>query len=144
MEVERQLHEQIPLSAVMGVRVLEATAERVRLAAPLAPNVNHMTTLFGGSGVAVATLCAWTLLHLKLEQAGRAVRVLIQRSVMDYERPITADFEAVCVCRDEPAWQRFRTTLERRGRARIGLTAQLLLSGQPMATFHGDFVALSR
>lgn len=143
-EVERHLHDRIPLSVAMGVRVLEATAGRVRLSAPLAPNVNHVDTVFGGSAVAVATLCAWTLMHLRLEQAGLAARVVIQRSSMEYERPISGDFEAVCVFEDESTWRRFCITLGRHARARIPLSAQVLLAGQPMASFEGDFVALAR
>ena len=68
--VERYLHQYIPLSAAMGVQVRTATVEHVKLAAPLAPNVNHTETVFGGSAAALATLSAWTLLHLRLEDAG--------------------------------------------------------------------------
>lgn len=143
-EVERHLHEQIPLSAAMGVRVLEATGSRVALLAPLAPNVNHVETVFGGSAVAVATLCAWTLLTLRLDEAGLPARVVIQRCAMEYERPITADFEAMCVFQDETTWARFRATLQRHGRARARLSVQLLLALSQMASFEGDFVALAR
>lgn len=140
--LERYLHEQIPLSAAMGVRVRMATLERVQLAAPLAPNVNHNETVFGGSGAALATLSGWALLHLRLAHAGLKARLVIQRSTMEYERPIPGDFEAVCRFADELAWQRFHTTLARRGRARLTLGAHLVYDAQRMATFEGDFVAL--
>src|SRR6185437_15768986 len=86
--LERYLHEQIPLSAAMSVRVRMATPERVQLAAPLFPNVNHNETVFGGSAAALATLSAWTLLHLRIARAGLNARLVIQRSSMEYERPI--------------------------------------------------------
>ncbi|MDE2261076.1 MAG: YiiD C-terminal domain-containing protein [Gammaproteobacteria bacterium] len=140
--LERYLHEQIPLSAAMGVRVRVATTERVQLAAPLAPNVNHHDTVFGGSAAALATLSAWALLHLRLARAGLRARLVIQRSSMEYERPIPGDFEAVCRFSDEFAWERFRATLARRGRARLTLAAHLVHDAQRMATFEGDFVAL--
>ncbi|MGE5240286.1 MAG: YiiD C-terminal domain-containing protein, partial [Bacteroidota bacterium] len=66
-ELERYLHEQIPLSKAMGVEVMEASGEKVELAAPFAPNINHLETVFGGSASAVAILAAWTLLHVRLE-----------------------------------------------------------------------------
>src|SRR5581483_6434170 len=65
-EIEQYLHRHIPLSAAMGVRVRAASPERVELAAPLAPNINHHETLFGGSGAAIATLSAWTLVNIRL------------------------------------------------------------------------------
>jgi thioesterase domain-containing protein len=141
--LERYLHEQIPLSVAMGVRVSMATPEQVRLRAPLAPNVNHSETLFGGSAAALATLAAWALLHLRTARAGLRARLVIQRSSMAYERPIPGDFEAVCRFSDEPAWERFRITLVRRGRARLRLTAHLLYRAERMAVFEGDFVALA-
>jgi len=141
--LEQYLREQIPLSAAMGVQVNTATLQRVELSAPLAPNVNHSETLFGGSAAALATLAAWALLHLRMEQAGLSARLVIQRSRMQYETPIPGDFQALCRFCDELAWERFRNTLARRGRARLTLAAQLLYQARRMATFEGDFVALA-
>jgi thioesterase domain-containing protein len=91
----------------------------------------------------LATLSAWTLLHLRLENARLDARLVIQRSRMEYEKPIPGDFEAVCDFGDDGAWERFRDTLERRGRARLTLTAHLVHSKARVASFEGDFVALS-
>ena len=140
--LERYLYRQIPLSAAMGVRVRVATTERVELAAPLAPNINHDETLFGGSAAALATLSAWALLHLRIVHAGVQARLVIQRSSMEYERPVPGDFEAICEFSDERAWERFRITLARRGRARLTLASHLVHDGQRKATFEGDFVAI--
>lgn len=143
MRVQRYLYQYIPLSAAMGVQVRTAGLAYVKLAAPLRPNVNHTETVFGGSAAALATLSAWTLLHLRLEDARLDARLVIQRSRMEYERPIPGDFEAVCDFGDGAAWERFRATLERRGRARLTLAAHLVHSTARVASFEGDFVALS-
>jgi thioesterase domain-containing protein len=140
-ELESYLHSNIPLSAAMGVRVKVATPERVLLFAPLGPNINHHRTVFGGSGVVLATLSAWTLLHLRLTHERIDAQLVIQRSAMEYERPIEGDFEAQCGFTDDSAWKRFRATFERRGRARMTLNAQLLHASDEMGTFVGDFVA---
>jgi len=140
--IQRYLHQYIPLSAAMGVQVRMATVEHVKLAAPLAPNVNHTETVFGGSGAALATLSAWTLLHLRLEDAHLDARLVIQRSRMEYEKPIPGDFEAVCDFGDDAAWDRFQATLTRHGRARLTLAARLVYLKSPVASFEGDFVAL--
>ena len=140
--VQRYLHQYIPLSAAMGVQVRMATIEHVKLAAPLAPNINHTETVFGGSGAALATLSAWTLLHLRLEEAQLDARLVIQRSWMEYEKPIPGDFEAVCDFGDHVAWERFQGTFARRGRARLTLPAKLVYSKTQVASFEGEFVAL--
>ena len=71
LSLERYLHEQIPLSSAMQVSVESATSESVVLAAPLAPNTNHKLTAFGGSVSALGILAAWSLLHVRLVEAGQ-------------------------------------------------------------------------
>src|SRR6266540_3523639 len=51
--LQKYLHDHIPLSKAMDVEVVEATDDGVTLAAPLAPNINHRETVFGGSASAV-------------------------------------------------------------------------------------------
>lgn len=143
-DMEQYLHENIPLSRLMGVQVKVARTEQVLLWAPLGPNINHHQTVFGGSGAVLATLAAWTLLHIRLKQARTVAQLVIQRSSMEYDRPIPGDFEAACRFADETAWGRFASTLERRGRARITLNAYLLHSALEMGSFVGDFVALTQ
>jgi thioesterase domain-containing protein len=142
LEVEQYLHRNIPLSAAMGVRVKIATPRRVELAAPFAPNVNHQSTVFGGSASALAMLSAWTLVHLGLRSEGIQATTVIQRNAMSYEAPMHGDFTAVCTLADDSAWRRFVKTVERHGRGRITVTAYLLADGRQTASFEGDFVAL--
>jgi thioesterase domain-containing protein len=143
-DVELYLHRNIPLSAAMGVRVQLATPRRVELSAPLSANINHQSTVFGGSASAVAMLSAWTLVHVGLVHEGIGAATVIQRNAMSYGSPIHGDFTAVCTLADEAAWRRFVRTIERHGRGRITLHAHLLADGQRAAAFEGDFVALRR
>ena len=93
--VETYLRERIPLSRAMEVRVVEIGATHLRVAAPLAPNINHRDTVFGGSAAAVAMLAAWGLLYVRLDREQRPARLVIQRCSMEYLQPIDAEFAAV-------------------------------------------------
>lgn len=59
-DLQAYLHRQIPLSAAMQVSVVSATLDSVVLSAPLAPNINHKYTAFGGSVSALGILAAWS------------------------------------------------------------------------------------
>ncbi len=140
--VQDYLHKHIPLSRAMGVQVLAASWERVELFAPLEPNINHRSTVFGGSAAALATLSAWSLLHLRLTRNESCVHLVIQRNHMNFEAPIKNDFNAVCSFSDLQSWERFTTMLERKKRARINMTSVLECDGKRVGGFAGDFVAI--
>lgn len=142
-ELEQYLHAQIPLSQAMAVKVVSIDDSAVVLSAPLAPNTNHQATVFGGSVSALAMLAAWSLLHTRLRAAGITSRLVIQRSSIEYLRPIAGEFVACATLAEMPQWARFNTTLTRRHRARIGVQAFIEYAGEVSGRFTGEFVAFS-
>jgi len=141
-DIEAYLHGHIPISADMGVRVAACDETGVTLRAPLAPNINHRSTVFGGSASAVAILAAWTYLHFSLGAAELPSRLVIQRNTMDYLEPITGDFEARCDALPAAALEEFLRTRRRHGKARVTLGAVLRCGENEVATFSGDYVAI--
>ncbi|MFT3906510.1 MAG: YiiD C-terminal domain-containing protein [Steroidobacteraceae bacterium] len=141
--LQRYLHEHIPLSAAMQVSVLAVDVQGVTLGAPLAPNINHRATVFGGSASALAILSAWALLHQRLAGLDADRRLVIQRNTMNYERPILGAFTARSFLPQPESWPLFMRMLERKARARIAVHALLESDGQRAGLLEGDFVALA-
>jgi thioesterase domain-containing protein len=141
-QLERYLHEQIPISRPLGVRVLAAGADLVRLGAPLEPNLNHRQTVFGGSLSAVGILAAWCWLYLRLGGPRYTGRIVIQHHGVEYLAPAEGDFVAACAAPDAEAWARFERTLERRGRARVTLDVDVHVDRLLVARCRGRYVAL--
>jgi thioesterase domain-containing protein len=141
-ELEHYLREHIPISKAMGVEVVEAESNGVTLRAPLAPNINHRETVFGGSASAVAILAAWSLLYVRLQLEHVNCRIVIQRNTMNYARPIVDAFVASSTIQDSLTWEKFVKTLKRKNRARISVPAILSCNGEHVGEFEGDFVAL--
>jgi thioesterase domain-containing protein len=140
--LQAYLHEHIPISAAMGVEVRVARDDEVRLWAPLDVNINHRSTVFGGSAAAIAILAGWSLLHVRLGHSGHGSRIVIQRSTIDYTHPIDGDFEAVATAPPAAEWDRFIRTLTRRGRGRIELVAEMRLNGRKVGDCTGTYVIL--
>ncbi len=140
--LDAYLHKHIPLSAAMAIRTLAATPEEVVLEAPLAPNINHRATLFGGSATALAILAAWSVLHLRLTATGMPHRLVIQRQTMSYELPVTG--AATAHGRPAPGAdiERALAMLQRHGKARIAAIAELRFGGGLAGRMTADFVAL--
>jgi thioesterase domain-containing protein len=141
-ELERYLHDHIPLSRAMQVRVVEIQSTSVTLGAPLAPNINHRDTVFGGSASALAILSAWSLLHTRLTARGLPSRLVIQRNAMEYQLPILGDFTATAAIVDMQAWDLFLRMLQRKDKARISVASVLHSDGKQVGQLDGEFVAL--
>lgn len=137
-EVEIFLHENIPLTRAMGVRVARADDHEVRLWAPLAPNVNHLETGFGGSLATLAILAGWVCLRLKV---GPPNQIVIRDVQMKFSRPIEGDFEAVCTSPSHREIERFEARLSRRGRAKLELDVTVFEGDQPACSMRATYVA---
>ncbi len=126
----------------MAVEVATASPQGVCLTAPLAPNINHRDTVFGGSASAVAILSAWALLHVSMQDAGIKARLVIQTNSMSYDLPMPGAFSAAAAAPAPEKWQRFLATLAKHKRARIRIRSILHCDEKKVGEFEGEFVAI--
>lgn len=140
-QLEAYLHENIPLASVMGVSVVTCDERGAVLRAPLAPNINHHATVFGGSASAVALLAGWLWLYAALQAAGQTAKPVIQRNTMEYLVPVTGEFEARCAAPPAEVLAKFLKTLQRHRRARITLEVELISAGGRAGLLTGEYVA---
>jgi thioesterase domain-containing protein len=141
-ELETFLRSRIPLCAAMAVEVRTASPSAVVIFAPLAPNLNHRDTAFGGSVSAVAILAAWSVLYVRMQAEGLTGRIVIRRNSMSYDRPIAGDFTATAAAPDAADWVRFRATLARNRTARIRVAARIESGGERAGELEGEFAVL--
>lgn len=141
--LQAYLHEHIPLAKAMAVEVRAASPTAIELSAPLAPNVNHRGTAFGGSIATLATLAGWSLLRVRLDSATPLPHLVIQHSRLDYLRPIDGAFSARVAYPAEADWPAFLARLAAKGRARLTLQVEVLCGDTLAARMEGVFVALT-
>lgn len=142
-EVEAYLREHIPLSAALGIGVVEAGPDGVTIEVPLEPNLNHQATAFGGSVAALAILAGWTLVHLRLRAENLITQTVIQNSAVHYDSPIHGGFRAVTEPVEARAWERFTRGITKHGKGRIRVAVNVMADGVAAATFTGAYVALA-
>jgi len=141
--LETILHRDIPLTQDMGLKVLGWQARQLRLFLPIAANVNHKSTMFGGSLYCGAVLGGWGWLHLALREEGiEDGHIVIQEGQISYPLPVTRDATVICEAPDEKTWTRFLATYRRYGRARLALQTQVVnLDSEDVAVqFEGQYV----
>lgn len=137
-DLERFLHEKIPLTVAMGVHVEECDDTRLVLTAPLEPNHNHLGTAFGGSLHAMTTLAGYSLLWWILREP--QAHIVIRESTVRYDKAVESTLRATCLAPATGELSRFRETLKKKGKARISLTSTIGDTTQPAVHFHGVFV----
>ncbi|MDQ2918696.1 MAG: thioesterase domain-containing protein [Verrucomicrobiota bacterium] len=134
------LHERIPLTRAMGVRVVSDNANDFAIEAPVSLNHNHLQTAFGGSINAIATLAGYGFLWLELRGTAH---VVIAGSSIRFLRPVNQMIRAVCLQPPDSDWQNFRATFREKGKARLSLKVFVEEDGTRAAEFEGLFFALA-
>jgi thioesterase domain-containing protein len=138
---EQFLHEQIPITRAMGLRVVANDETGFTIEAPVALNSNHLRTAFGGSINAVATLAAYGFLWMELNDA--AAHVVVAESSIRFLRPVRETIRAICARPEANILSAFRTRFAEKGKARITLRVNVTESGETAAEFEGQFFARS-
>ena len=141
--LESVLHHDIPLTRDMGLRVLDWREQQLSLYLPLDPNVNHKSTMFGGSLYCGAVLAGWGWLHLRLKEEGITDgHIVIQEGQISYPLPVTGDATAICPAPDARVWKKFLAMYQRYGRARLVLQTRIVNAGSDIdaVTFSGQYV----
>jgi thioesterase domain-containing protein len=138
-QAEKFLHEQIPITRAMGLRVVANDAAGFTVEAPVALNSNHLKTAFGGSINAVATLAAYGFLWMELNDA--AAHVVVAESSIKFLRPVRETIRATCPRPDPNTLAAFRARFGEKGKAQIALRVDVIEGGKTSAVFEGHFVA---
>ncbi len=138
-DLEQYLHERIPLTRAMGLRVAVLDAGGLTLSAPLEPNINDKGTAFAGSIGALLTLSGWTLLHALFDGETAGLQIAVTESVLTYSHPVRGELRAVCDHPAETAIQQVRKSLTTRGKARVSLRARLMEASMACAEFQGTY-----
>ncbi|WP_347903257.1 thioesterase domain-containing protein [Pseudomonas purpurea] len=141
--LESILHHDIPLTRDMGLKVLDWQAQQLRLQLPLKANVNHKSTMFGGSLYCGAVLAGWGWLHLRLREEGvEDGHIVIQEGQISYPLPVTTDAIALCDAPGAATWKKFLATYQRYGRARLTLHTRIVNadSDEDAVKFTGQYV----
>jgi thioesterase domain-containing protein len=141
--LESVLHHDIPLTQDMGLKVLDWHEQQLSLHLPLEPNVNHKSTMFGGSLYCGAVLVGWGWLHLRLKEEGITDgHIVIQEGQIRYPLPVTGDATAICPAPDAKEWKKFLAMYRRYGRARLALDTRIVNAGseEDAVTFTGQYV----
>jgi thioesterase domain-containing protein len=142
-QLQATLEREIPMSAQMGIAVHDYGADGLVMRLPLGPNRNHQQTAFAGSLNALCTIAGWGSVYLLLRELRRDGNIVIRRSTIKYQEPVTAlEIYARCLPVNSEARQYFVEMLNDKGQAKLDLTVAIPGSDGPAVSFQGSYVVL--
>lgn len=126
----------------MTINALNHTEVKVGL--PLDKNINHRGSAFGGSIDSLFLTTGWAFIRFLVDHYTPTPIIVGSRGETKFIKPILKDFEASLVIPPKQEIDRFLTTFDRFGRARITTQAVIELDGEVCAEFEGDFVVVKK
>lgn len=141
-ELEGTIHELIPLSVAMGVTVESFENDILMLSAPLAPNINHQMSAFGGSLSALSALAGWGMLQLQIGKMHMVGNTVVGRSEATFLRPVMKHL--ICRCSLPTDFAVFQQKLLTRGKSSVSLMTEIVEGGEVAMTTSSQFVVRNR
>jgi len=142
--LEQTLHQEVPLTEQMGVRVKAHDGHELVLHADFEPNINIHGTAFGGSLYSICAVTCWGMLHLKFEEAGVDAHSVLGRANITYMRPVTGDIQARCRLPDDGSFEPFLERLKQGEKVRIDLVAEILTEEGVAVSYSGNYSAFRK
>jgi thioesterase domain-containing protein len=142
-ELEKILKTGIPISHEMGIHDLQIKGHELSLKVPIAPNVNHKRTMFGGSLYSSCALACYGLFLSGLRNQSIPTNdIVISEGGMQYLAPVTGDAIVTAQWNSADEMSKFFQTLKNKRKARVLMRAQVRVNTEICAEFSGQFVAL--
>lgn len=142
-ELQSILEREIPMCSHMGIRVHEHGPSGLVMRFPFEPNRNHQQTAFAGSLNALCTITGWGTVFLLLKEAGRRGSIVIRRSSIRYQEPVTSsEIFARCEGVTAAARQYFVEMLDDKKQAKLDLVVEIPGPSGPLVSFNGSYVVL--
>ena len=142
-ELQALLEREIPMCSQMGISVHDGGPDGLVMRLPLGPNRNHQQTAFAGSLNALCTIAGWGTVVLLLKELNRRASVVIRRSTIRYQEPVTsADIFARCQPVTAEARQYFLDMLDDKKQAKLDLVVEITGPAGTLVSFTGSYVVI--
>ncbi len=141
-EAQQYIETNIPITKAMGMSINVLNRNEVRVGLPLARNLNHHGSAFGGSIESLFFVTGWAFIQLLTENMTPEPLIVGRRGRVSFTGAIRKDFEARLHIPSEEVTDVFLQELKNKGKARITARSFIEMDGKICAEFEGDFVVL--
>ena len=140
-ELQKKLHNEIPLTKFMNIKIETYNEKELITTAPLDININDKGTAFGGSLSTMTIISSWSLCWLISKELGfNSKNIVVIKNENSYKKPVTKDI--VCYTQ-KPSQQEIATLKEKlqtKKSASIKINSIIIENNETCVEFQGYYV----
>ena len=140
-ELKKKLHNEIPLTKFMNIKIETYNEKELITTAPLDININDKGTAFGGSLSTLTIISSWSLCWLISKELGfDSKNIVVIKSENSYRKPVTKDI----ICHTQkPSNQEIKILKEKlqtKKSASIKINSAIIENHEICVEFQGYYV----
>lgn len=140
-ELQKKLHNEIPLTKLMNIKIKEYNEKELITTAPLSININDKGTAFGGSLSTMTIISSWSLCWLISKELGvDSKNIVVIKNENSYKKPVTKDIFCYTQKPSKEEIQRLKEKLESKKSASIKIKSTIIEDNEICVEFEGYYV----
>lgn len=121
--------DKVPVTQAMGITVVQSDDTGTVFSGSIEANINDKGVAFGGSLFSVASLASWAVVDFLLKQHNMDAKIFVHTADSKFLAPVTQDFTVVCARPSDDAIKTFFDMIQKKGRGRLSVTAEIHENG---------------
>ena len=140
-QLQKKLHNEIPLTKVMDIKIDTYNKNELITKAPLAININDKGTAFGGSLNTMTIISAWSMCWLISQELGfDSKNIVIIENKSSFKAPVTKNIICNTQRPSDDEIKIVKEKLEKKGSASIKIFSKILEQNKVCLDFEGYYV----
>ena len=140
-QLEKKLHEEIPLTKLMKLKINTYNNEELITSAPLNININDKGTAFGGSLSTMTIISSWSLCWLISKELGiDSKNIVVIKNENSYLKPVKKDILCYTQKPSKEEISILKEKIAKKGSASIKIRSKIIEDDEVCVEFEGIYV----
>ncbi|RXJ60822.1 YiiD C-terminal domain-containing protein [Candidatus Marinarcus aquaticus] len=141
LSLQEKLHNEIPMTKLMGLKINEYNAKELITSAPLEINVNDKGTAFGGSLNSIVTISGWSMCQLIAYELGyEKSAIMIYKNSSEFKAPVHSRIMCHVQKPSEEKIDTLKRKLQNKHSGSLTVYAQIIEKGKVCVEFEGIYI----
>jgi len=144
-ELEKKIYNEIPMTRLMELKLVNIDDKYFKTSAPLDINVNDKGSAFGGSLSSIAIISSWCLSKLISDELGfENVDILVIKNHSSFKKQVTNDIVCLCTIPTQKDINILKEKLKTKESASLKIHAKIVQDDETRMDYEGIYVIKKR